>query len=243
MTATNRPWLPGGVALSRINAYETAAPDGHAGGTPHVHLTCTECYVVLRGRGLLQTLTPAGYMETELAPGRVVWFEPGVIHRDLNISGDLEFLVIMENAGLPEAGDQILTFPSEVLSDAIAYGAAVDLGNDEAEAAGRARHRRDLAVEGFNRLRDAAAENPAQLEAFYRAALERVRPDLETWRQRWEQNLAPLHTLVEQRLANLERGEFGHALTGRLGSVEGTDREQMFGMCGRLTPLFSEPER
>ena len=36
--------------------YDTEAPDGLRGGTPHLHTACTEAYAVAAGRGAVQTL-------------------------------------------------------------------------------------------------------------------------------------------------------------------------------------------
>ena len=82
-----------------------------------------------------------------LVTGGVVWFEPGIIHRLVNTSGDLEIFVVMQNAGLPEAGDAVLTFPDDILGDPGAYRQAAGIAGEDrlAEAA----RRRDLAVEGF----------------------------------------------------------------------------------------------
>ncbi len=60
------------------------------------------------GRGAVQTLTAAGFQETPLSPGALVWFTPGTIHRLVN-DGDLTLHVLMQNCGLPEAGDAVLT--------------------------------------------------------------------------------------------------------------------------------------
>ncbi|WP_238434262.1 cupin domain-containing protein [Micromonospora tarensis] len=118
--------LPGGIGLSRLRVYDTAAPDGVVGGTPHLHLCCTEGYVVTEGEGAVQTLTMAGFRETPLRPGTVVWFEPGTVHRLVN-RGALAIVVLMQNSGLPEAGDAVLTFPPEVLADPVAYAEAAAL--------------------------------------------------------------------------------------------------------------------
>ena len=91
---------------------------------------------------------PRGYEEVPLEPGAFVWFTPGTIHRLVN-GGDLEILVLMQNAGLPEAGDMVITFPPEVLASAESYAAAATLPEDERTSFGTgdaARARRDLAV-------------------------------------------------------------------------------------------------
>ncbi|MFD0787378.1 cupin domain-containing protein, partial [Micromonospora azadirachtae] len=118
--------LPGGIGVSRLCVYDSVAPDGDAGGTPHLHLCCAEAYVVVAGAGLVQTLTLAGYDETPLRPGTVVWFGPGTIHRLVN-HGALQIVVLMQNSGLPEAGDAVLTLPPEHLTDPATYAAATAL--------------------------------------------------------------------------------------------------------------------
>lgn len=66
--------------------------------------------MVTAGRGTVQTLTTSGYEETPLEPGTVAWFTPGTIHRLTN-DGGLQITVVMQNSGLPEAGDAVLTLP------------------------------------------------------------------------------------------------------------------------------------
>ena len=93
-----------------LDVYDWPAPDGLPGGSAHVHLASTEGYVVLSGAGRLQTLGERGYAETPLRPGDCLWFTPGTIHRLVN-DGGLRLLIVMQNAGLPEHGDAVLTFP------------------------------------------------------------------------------------------------------------------------------------
>jgi mannose-6-phosphate isomerase-like protein (cupin superfamily) len=121
--------FPGGTALTMLDVYDWIAPDGLRGGSAHVHLASTEGYVVLAGRGRLQTLGARGYAEADLRPGDCLWFTPGIIHRLVN-EGGLRLLVIMANAGLPEAGDAVLTFPPEILADPAAYARAAVLPAD-----------------------------------------------------------------------------------------------------------------
>ncbi len=71
------PAFPGAIGASHLRVYETEAPDGLRGGTPHVHLSCTEAYWVVAGRGRVQTLGPEGFRETPLERGAFVWFTPG----------------------------------------------------------------------------------------------------------------------------------------------------------------------
>jgi mannose-6-phosphate isomerase-like protein (cupin superfamily) len=67
------PDLPGSVGITALRVYDWDAADGLCGGSPHVHLCCTECYVVVAGSGRLQTLTVNGAGEQPLRPGDVVW--------------------------------------------------------------------------------------------------------------------------------------------------------------------------
>lgn len=84
------------VGVSRLRVYEWPTVDGKpGGGTPHLHLTCGEGYVVTAGRAAMQTLTTSGYQETPLEPGTVAWFTPGTIHRLVNESG-LDITVVTE---------------------------------------------------------------------------------------------------------------------------------------------------
>ena len=55
----DRPPFPGAIAATHLRVYDTAAPDGLAGGTPHLHTVCTEAYWVVAGTGAVQTLTTA----------------------------------------------------------------------------------------------------------------------------------------------------------------------------------------
>ncbi|PWS40035.1 cupin, partial [Streptomyces sp. ZEA17I] len=125
--------LPGAVAVSHLTVYDWPAADGLRGGTPHLHLTCSEGYVVIGGTGSVQTLTTTGFRQTPLAPGALVWFTPGTIHRLVN-DGGLRVVVLMQNSGLPEAGDAVLTLPPALLTGPEVYGAAAALPQDGAEA-------------------------------------------------------------------------------------------------------------
>src|SRR5262249_2793804 len=122
--------LPGAVGVSGLRVYDWPTADGLCGGSPHVHLTCAEAYVVVAGEGSVQTLTGDGFAETPLRPGTVAWFTPGTIHRLVNGDGGLHIVVIMQNSGLPEAGDAVFTFPPEILADPDAYGWAAALRPD-----------------------------------------------------------------------------------------------------------------
>lgn len=227
--------LPGAVAVSHLTVYDWPAADGLRGGTPHLHLTCSEGYVVVGGTGSVQTLTATGFRQTPLAAGALVWFTPGTIHRLVNEDG-LRVVVLMQNSGLPEAGDAVLTLPPALLADPDAYRSAAVLPPDGTEA-GReqaARTRRDLAVEGFLGLCEAAeAGDPEPLAAFHRAAATLVRPQVAEWRARWERGAAVAAAATAAQLDALGRGDRDHLAEARVRERRPVEQGR-FGMCGRL---------
>lgn len=239
--------FPGGTAVSLLAVYDWSGPDGVAGGSAHAHLACTEGYVVIGGRGRLQTLSAEGYAETPLTPMTVAWFSPGVIHRLIN-DGGLQILVVMQNAGLPEAGDSVLTFPPARLADPRAYQTAASPPAPAAEgdgssdaAASAARRRKDLAVEGFIQLRERVAEEgPRALDDFYTAAAALVRGRLPGWRDTWEAGPLAAAIRTGDQLDTLADGRHDHLRQGRL-TVLGPRADRTFGMCGRLAAYPPSP--
>ncbi|MGW0494746.1 cupin domain-containing protein [Streptomyces sp. NPDC003007] len=229
---TTHTGLPGGVALSHLSVYDWPAADGVCGGTPHMHLACSEAYVVTGGRGAVQTLTASGYEVTPLQAGTVAWFTPGTIHRLVNES-DLRITVLMQNSGLPEAGDAVLTLPPEYLTDPEAYAraTAIPANAPEEEQERVARARRDLALEGYRALRE--AEGPQALAAFHRAAVALVRPRIAEWRERFRQGAEAAAAATAVQLDSLEQGEFPHLSDAVVRTQQPTARGK-FGMCGRL---------
>ncbi|MFJ4821401.1 cupin domain-containing protein [Streptomyces sp. NPDC088801] len=229
---TTHAGLPGGVAISHLSVYDWPAADGACGGTPHMHLACSEAYVVTGGRGAVQTLTASGYEVTPLQAGTVAWFTPGTIHRLVN-EGDLRITVLMQNSGLPEAGDAVLTLPPEYLTDPETYARAsaipADAPAEEQERLARAR--RDLALEGYRALR--AAEGPRALAAFHRAAAALVRPRIAEWRERWRQGAEASAAATGVQLDWLERAEAPHLADAVVRAEQPVTRGK-FGMCGRL---------
>ncbi|MFB6978355.1 cupin domain-containing protein [Streptomyces scopuliridis] len=227
--------LPGAVAVSHLSVYDWESADGASGGTPHLHLTCSEAYVVTGGRGAVQTLGAEGFDTTPLAPGALVWFTPGTIHRLVNEDG-LRIVVLMQNNGLPEAGDAVLTLPPAYLTDPDTYARAVRIPDAaEPEQAAAARRRRDLAIEGFTVLRTAwEAGDERPLLDFQRSAAALVRPRVAEWRARWEEGAAEAARQTGAQLDRLAAGDATHLaearLHARLPAAQGR-----FGMCGRLS--------
>jgi mannose-6-phosphate isomerase-like protein (cupin superfamily) len=230
------PPLPGGVGISRLRVYDWEGPDGLRGGSPHVHLACTEAYFVLSGAGSVQTLGPSGFTDTPLRQGSLVWFSPGLVHRLINEDA-LEIIVLMQVATLPEAGDCILSFPEDALRDRDAYrsaaahvpGGSVGAVDDEA-----ARRRRDLAVTGFNELRDRmATDGVAALRRFHELAADVAAPLAPKWRAAFDDGPAAAAQRAGELIAALESGRVPPVDPITLHEIRPPESE-VRGVCGRL---------
>lgn len=232
-----RPPFPGAIAASHLRVYDTEAPDGLAGGTPHLHTACTEAYYVVAGTGSVQTLTASRYEDVPLEPGAFVWFTPGTIHRLVN-GGDLEILVLMQNAGLPEAGDMVITFEPDVLADPAAYAAAATLPEADRTTAGpgvAARARRDQAVPAFLALRAATeAGDPAPLQAFHAAAGALVQPHVADWTRRWRSGPLAEVEHTGDLLRALDAGAPDHLADAAVHRLPPPAVERRMGCCGTL---------
>jgi mannose-6-phosphate isomerase-like protein (cupin superfamily) len=236
VTAAGVPGFPGGTAVSGLRVYDWEAADGLCGGTPHVHTVSTEAYVVTGGTGQVHTLSMAGAAEHDLAAGSLVWFSPGTVHRLVN-SGGLTLTVVMSNAGLPEAGDAVLTFPRAILADPEEYArhAALPRGADQAVIAAAARTRRDLALEGYADLHAAVVrDGPDALSGFHRLAAALVRPQVEHWKRIWTGTVRWQLEATEQALADLGNGSAAPLAAAAVATACPRPGEA-YGMCGRLT--------
>ena len=212
--------LPGGIGVSHLRVY----PDG---GTPHLHTLCTEAYAVVAGRGSVQTITLAeGFRETVLEPGMLVSFPPGTIHRLMNESGDLEIYVLMANAGLPEAGDMIITFPPPVLADPMKYAEAAAVPVDDAGVA----RRRERAIEGFTRIR---AGGESALRDFHDTCARIVEPHIADWRVIWADGPLAAATATGVQLDALEVLDHPHFADATV-SAKALGPDRRFGCCGTL---------
>jgi len=222
--------LPGAVGVTHLTVYPRS-------GTPHMHLCCAESYVVTGGSGQVQTLTLRGYKETQLKAGAVVWFHPGTIHRLIN-DGDLEIVVLMQNSGLPEAGDAVMTFPADVVCDPLAYARAAALPPSGLESAFQ---RRELAVAGFDVLREAAlAGDLGPLRQFHAAAIKLVRPQIPTWRARWLEGAMRVAKDTGRELDWLANGRAPHLSYADVHEMaEPTERGRR-GMCGLLDTYVTQ---
>jgi hypothetical protein len=228
--------------VSALAVYDAVASDGLAGGTPHLHTVSAEAYLVVGGRGRLHTIDGAGvFAERPLEPGDLVWFAPGVIHRAVN-DGGLDVRVVMQNAGLPEAGDAVMTFPDEVLSDPERYADAAALPGPVASDADRAAlARRDLAVAGYHALfRADGVVDPDRLARLHERAVALVRPRVPEWRERWESGALAAARDTGDRLDALEAGGDPGLAEAR---VAAASDDPAYGMCGRLRRYDTRPAR
>ncbi|MDS2173977.1 cupin domain-containing protein [Nesterenkonia sp. CL21] len=230
------PRFPGGTSVSDLCVYDWDTPDGLHGGTPHLHTLSTEAYVVTAGRGEVHTLSADGAAQDPLEKGSLLWFTPGTVHRLVNHAG-LELAVIMQNAGLPEAGDAVMTFPDEVLADPERYHQAVALptDGDEQARAEAARARRDLAIEGHRQLLAAVEQDgPAAMRRLHERAAALVRPRIEQWREIWAANVEAETERTRAQLEALADGDASHLQEASVIRGEPRPGPRLFGMCGRL---------
>jgi mannose-6-phosphate isomerase-like protein (cupin superfamily) len=237
-THAEPPQYPGAIGFTWLRVYDSVAPDGARGGSPHVHLASAEAYITVAGEGAVETLGPDGAATVPLLVGGVTWFEPGIIHRLINTSGDLEIFVVMQNAGLPEAGDAVLTFPDEILADPGAYRQAAGLAGEDrlAEAA----RRRDLAVAGFAAMLEAEGEERfARYERFLQRAVALRRDRVPEWRELWERRPLAEARLTGARLDALAAGSVASLREARLATFTPAG-EAGYGMCGRLDTYLPE---
>ena len=226
--------FPGGVGVTQLRVYTEPGIDGLRGGSPHLHTVCSEGYLVTGGRGRVQTLTLSeGFVETELRPGMLVWFAPGSIHRLVNDAA-LELIVIMQNSGLPEAGDAVLTFPASDLASRAAYDAAASLATppDGSPTLERVLARRDRALAGFIALRESAvAGDLGPLRDFQERAAHLVAELSPAWRERWKAGAWSATRATEGQLDQIASGDARHFEAATVHSAEAGER---FGMCGWL---------
>jgi hypothetical protein len=138
-------------------------------------------YFVLRGSGFVEMIDSSGFSRVELKEHSALVFSPGTIHRLVNPKGDMEILVVMANSGLPERGDNVVTFKKDILLDPALFKAAIKV-----ETETDAKRRRNEGVEGFLELKAAFDHSPQDgrqaLEEFYQLAIDRTAFARADWR-------------------------------------------------------------
>lgn len=238
-TAGATPVFPGATQCSRVSLYGDL-DTGVCGGTPHVHTACTEAYVWLRGIGSIELLGHQGHQILPMAPDDVAWFSPGVIHRGIPDPDhqDAEVLVVMQNAGLPEAGDAVLTLPERLWGSPEEYRRTVDVSSGSIDDSRQlVRERRAMAMEGLAEL-TAAVERlgPSGLDGFYAYAASVVRPHLEAMAALVEDRVQAEVDITRRALDTMRSGSSDHLRAGQFATARAPS-EPLFGMCGELRPL------
>ena len=95
------PPFPGGIGASHLRVYDSVAPDGQAGGTPHCHTACTEAYVVVAGSGRVRL----GDEIKDVKQWDVVRVAPGVVRAFEAGPEGLELIAV--GGPKPEGGDGV----------------------------------------------------------------------------------------------------------------------------------------
>lgn len=236
MTSPTLLTMPGATLMTRLKVYDTPTPDGQIGGTPHVHLVCTEMYVVMGGSGAVEIIDKDGFSRVALRPQDGLVFSPGTIHRLINPNRDLDILVIMQNSGLPERGDNVVTFSDAWLASDDAYAEAMRV-----ESVEDAYQRRDRGVTGFLALKAAFERSPDEgrtaLERFYERAQARTADRLEQWQGIVTDGaLAAAQNSLAQ-IVQLSAGETGHLFDNQVAHIDSSGQPKP-GFCGHLNRYF-----
>jgi hypothetical protein len=152
----------------------------------------------------------------------------------------------MENEGLPEHGDSVLTFPDEYLKNEVAYLQFASLspkGSVYADDQQAATRRRDLAVNGFLALRKRVeAEGAGALQEFHQRAVHLMRFKEPVWRKIWQ--TGPVKTIhrTENYLDSLSAGSSDYLSESALFEIpiDPESETRKFGFCGTLRPYLPE---
>jgi hypothetical protein len=144
----------------------------------------------------------------------------------------------MQNAGLPEAGDLVITFAPDVMADPGRYANAATLPEAERTTAGSgaaARARRDAAVEAFVALRDAnSSDGGAALRQFHQHAVQRVHPLLCPFEQVWRDGPLRAATATGDQLRSLADGTGDHLAAASVHRLPPPTGDRRMGCCGTL---------
>ncbi len=228
--------MPGGTLLTRLKVYETPGPDGQRGGTPHVHLVCTELYFVLSGSGAVEIIDRNGFSRVELCTHAAYLFTAGTVHRLINPHGDFEVLIVMQNSGLPERGDNIVTFSNEVLEDPSRFALEMN-----AITLSDALRRRDRGVDGFLELKNAFERSPDEgrkaLDVFYKRCIQRTKSHHQDWYARVTHGAFEDAQNSLQKIIAITGGRIDHLHLAANELMQPSDTTQI-GFCGQLDRYF-----
>jgi hypothetical protein len=193
-------------------------------------------YVVLSGSGAVEMIDANGFSCATLGQHDALLFSPGTIHRLINPNGDLEILVMMQNSGLPERGDNVVCFSDEWLSSDELYTEAMGVKTIE-----DAYRRRDRGVEGFLRLKAAfensLTEGQTALQNFFQHAEARTSQFRAEWGQIIQDGALYEAQTSLNRLQSLHNGDITYLLHGQHQHIP-TCEPQKLGFCGHLYRYF-----
>ncbi|RMF76155.1 MAG: cupin domain-containing protein [Chloroflexi bacterium] len=228
--------MPGATLVTRLKVYDTETPDGQRGGTPHHHFMCTEMYFVLGGSGAVEMIDANGFSRVDLNLHSALIFSPGTIHRLINPNGDLEILVIMQNSGLPERGDNVVCFSDEWLSSDEKFAEAMSVSTIE-----DAYQRRNRGVEGFLKLKAAFEESHEQglaaLTRYYALANARTAHLRTEWQDIISQGAQAEAERSKENLAALNDNNIDFLMQAQHYLIHVGDYDKL-GFCGRLDRYF-----
>lgn len=232
----NQLQMPGATLMTRLKVYDTPTPDGQIGGTPHMHLVCTEMYVVLGGSGAVELLDKDGFSYVELNTNGALLFSPGTIHRLINPNRDLEILVIMQNSGLPERGDNVVTFKEAWLATDEAYAGAMQVASVE-----EAYQRRNRGVEGFLDLKAEFEESietgRVALQKFYDIGRERTANRHQQWQEIVTNGAQRASNESLIQIQQLQAGQTDYLSQNAYAHIS-TTTQSTAGFCGHLNRYF-----
>jgi mannose-6-phosphate isomerase-like protein (cupin superfamily) len=225
--------MPGSTIGVKVKVYDTPSPDGQISGTPHVHLLCKEMYFVLQGSGSVEVIDKNGFSTIELVPHSTLIFSPGTIHRLINPNRNLELLVI-EQSGLPEYGDNIVCFRSEWLESDSRFAEAMRVKSLEDAYLRRAR-----GVEGFLQLKAAFSESlvvgQEALGRFYQLGLQRTSHLHLKWKNAIADGALAEAQNALGKLISLDSGDINHLFESQQYLIQATEYSKL-GCCGHLIP-------
>jgi mannose-6-phosphate isomerase-like protein (cupin superfamily) len=228
--------MPGATLMTRLKVYDSPSVDGQRGGTPHVHLLCSELYFVVSGRGAVEMLDANGFARVELNTHDAFLYSPGSIHRLINPDGNLELFIVMQNSGLPERGDNVVPFPALWLNSDEKFSKAMSAATVE-----EAHRRRDLGVTGFLELKAAFERSREQgrsaLEKFYRQALARTEKVRRGWSEVIENGALAEAKEAFKQLAAMDSGDVSHLMNAQRQLIPAGPFTKA-GFCGTLNRYF-----
>jgi mannose-6-phosphate isomerase-like protein (cupin superfamily) len=228
--------MPGATLLTRLRVYDTESPDGQPSGTPHFHLVCSELYFILSGSGAVEIIDVNGFKRIEMQTQSAFLFSPGTLHRLVSSTKDMEVLLVMENSGLPERGDTIATFSTDILANDLSYHQAM-----QAASLQDAYRRRDAAVRGFLDVKEAFARSLDEGRALLQKVFELGRARTAGRQKEWYDVVT--HGAFDEAqsalmdIVRLQNGKIDHLYAAQNHYIAPVDANTV-GFCGRLNRYF-----